>query len=68
MWLPMTRRRRGVCDRGAGRLVIERWTGNRPNRTLGIVVAALVLVPDFDNLSKRRTPKITTDCHPLILT
>jgi hypothetical protein len=58
MWLPMTRRLRGVCDRGAGRLVVQGWTGNRPKRTSGTVVAALVLVPKSDNLIGRRTPKV----------
>jgi hypothetical protein len=57
MWLPMTRRRGGVCDRGAGRLVVQGWTGNRLKRT---VVAALVLVPKSDNLIGRRTPEVTS--------
>jgi hypothetical protein len=45
MWLPMTRRLRGVCDRGAGRFGGSRVDGESPKKDIGTVVAALVLVP-----------------------
>jgi hypothetical protein len=57
MWLPMTRRRRGGRDGGAGRFVVQGWTRTRLKGTLGKVIAALVLVPKFDNLIGRRTPR-----------
>ena len=35
MWLPMTRRLRGVCDRGAGRFGGSRVDGESPKKDIG---------------------------------